>query len=540
MKKVLLLSALLLVSFGCIKSQTVTYQEAIGYGIYDVGTSVIQTNDSGYIICGKTIPQLSPWFHIFLIKLNSAGDTLWTKVLTTNINGENIEIESSRQTNDNGFILFGSLSYGNHAGIYCLKLDPLGNIQWQSIFRKSAVTVWVTQFGTCVYQTSDGGYIASGTSQVWGPDTMLLSEAFLVKTNAIGDTLWIKSYGGTYFETGNSVIQTANNGYILAGSTSETTHSFVTDSLDVFIVRTNSGGDTLWSKRYGGNDNEWANSIQQSNDNGYIIAGTTTSFGAGNKDIYLIRTDANGNVMWSKTYGGAGDEEGNSVQLTDDGGYIITGSTTSFGAGSTDAYLIKTDSSGNLIWSKTFGEAGGTNEGLDVKQTNNGGFVLTGSSFSVGGYLSVLYIKTDEQGISTCNQVNPATITTSVASQSFRVAPVVSIGGWYSVIPDFLIPPFRGGTITNCLPVSIDEASSDPDNISIFPNPTSGNFTINLVAEIQKGNLEIYNMQGEMIFKKQIANQSKIDISLKSVSAGIYLLKLSDHEKQYSHKFIIE
>lgn len=540
MKKTLLLSALLLAFFGCIKAQTVTFQKSIGNGLLDDGKSVLQTNDGDYIICGNTLHIILPLPKIYVIKTNSAGDTLWTNIFYNN--SGTYTIESIAQTNDNGYILvgcaYGITHFNQDSWGYFLKLDSSGNIQWNQTFDAFFLLMGHRiQRATCVHQTNDSGYIASGNIVFSDEqtDSVLVSDAFLVKTNAIGDTLWTKCYGGIKDELVNSIDQTANNGYILAGST----NSFCADSLDVFIVRTNSGGDTLWSKRYGGNDNEWANSIKQSNDGGYIIAGTTQSFGAGNKDIYLIHTDANGNVVWSKTYGGIGDEEGNSVQLTDDGGYIIAGSTKSFGAGGNDAYLIKTDSSGNLIWSKTFGDAG-DDVGKDIKQTIDGGFVVTGVSGSGGGLSSVLFLKTDRQGMSICNQANPATVTTEVATPYFRVAPLVTLRSFNITKNALIDPTIHGGISNNCVQVSIDEATYNTDNISIFPNPNSGNFTINLVAEIQKGKLEIFNMQGEMIFKEQIANQSKIDINLKSISAGIYLLKLFDHEKQYSYKFIIE
>ena len=175
-----------------------------------------------------------------------------------------------------------------------------------------------------------------------------------------------KTFGSQNYDGGASVQQTSDGGYIVLGSTVPF----------AYLLKTDSKGDTLWTKTYGGSGSDYGASVQQTVDGGYIIVGTT-NFGAGSTDVYLIKTDVNGDPLWTKAYGGTGVEQGMYVQETSDGGYIITGFTISFGAGGSDVYLIKTDSIGDTLWTRTFG---GTSDdyGHSVYQATDGGYVIVG------------------------------------------------------------------------------------------------------------------------------------------------------------------
>ncbi len=245
--------------------------------------------------------------------------------------------------------------------------------------------------GNSVQQTNDGGYIITGYTESFGSG---FRDVYLIKTNANGDTLWTKTYGGTGYDDGLSVQQTNDNGYIIAGAT----NSFGAVNCDVYLIKTDANGDTLWTKTYGGTDYDIGYSGQQTNDNGYIIAGYTYSFGAGMGDVYLLKTDSVGDTLWTKTFGGAGDDMGNSVKQTNDNGYIIAGKTYSFGSGMGDIYLIKTDFIGDTLWTKTYGGTG-WDEGTSVQQTIDNGYIIAGTttSFGAGGY-DVYLIKTNENG----------------------------------------------------------------------------------------------------------------------------------------------
>ena len=168
--------------------------------------------------------------------------------------------------------------------------------------------------------------------------------------NPMSATYFAKTYGRTKYDYASSVQQTSDGGYIVAGYTG----SFGAGG-DIFLIKTDASGNVIWAKTYGGTGYEEAFSVQQTSDGVYIVAGYTYSFGAGCRDIFLIKTDANGNVQWAKTYGGTDYDRASSVQQTSDGGYIVAGYTESFGVGGSDVFLVKTDANGNIQWAKTYG-----------------------------------------------------------------------------------------------------------------------------------------------------------------------------------------
>jgi hypothetical protein len=227
--------------------------------------------------------------------------------------------------------------------------------------------------GWCVRQTSDGGFIITGFTN----DSLANYDAYLVKTDSLGDTLWTKTFGGANYDNGYSVIQTNDGGFIMAG----TADGIGIGYSDFLLVKLDSIGNTEWLKLFGGIYQEVCHSVQQTSDGGYIMAGTATGFGAGNQDIYVVKTDTSGDVLWSKTFGGGSNDLGECIRQTTDGGYIICGTAASFDTSNYSLYLIRTDANGDSLWTKIIKDGINSFNGINVQQTTDGGFVITGNYY---------------------------------------------------------------------------------------------------------------------------------------------------------------
>ncbi|MEK6853048.1 MAG: hypothetical protein AABX59_04160, partial [Nanoarchaeota archaeon] len=381
-----------------VNAQELEWERTFGGSSNDLGYDVQQTSGEGFIIVGSV--NLSGNQDVYLLKTDSLGNKLWEKNLIGR-RGFSDYGHSVQQTKDEGYIIAGACDYGYIGGydlsdICLFKTDSLGNMQWRLIYGDDVYNEWASS----VQQISDGGYIATG------PD-YLEYGVFLIKTNSSGNLLWKRNFGGTTgYEIGYSVQQTSDGGYIISGATT----SFGAINEDVYLIKTDSLGNKLWEKTFGGNGYDSGNSVQQTSDGGYVIAGRTSSLGSGSYDFYLIKTDSQGNKQWEKVFGGSGSDSASSIKQISDGGYILAGWTSSFGMGSFDFYLIKTDSSGNKLWEKTFG---GINSDFSrsVGLTKDGGYIVAGTTSSFGsGGSDVYLIKVREggggvSGVSKCMSV---------------------------------------------------------------------------------------------------------------------------------------
>ena len=360
------------------------FQKTFGGDSLDIGYSVQQNSDGEYIITGSTGSYGNGDSDVYLLKTDANGDSLWSKTF----GGANQDYGSSLQlTSDGGYIITGRTEYINgDKDVYLIKTDENGDSLWTKTYGGSSV-----DFGLFVKQTTDDGFIIAGGTESYGNGGR---DVYLLKTDTNGDTLWTKTFGGSVFDVGTCVQQTTDSGYIIIGGT----NSFGNGNRDAYLIKTDANGDTLWTKTFGGTAFDLGNSVKQTTDGGYIITGRTVSFGAGDKDVYLIKTDSIGAELWYQTFGGSAFDLGNSVKQTSDGGYIIAGGTNSSGSGDRDAYLIKTNASGSELWSRTFGGAS-FEVANSLQLTSDGGYIIIGGTDSFGnGDRDFNLIKTNENG----------------------------------------------------------------------------------------------------------------------------------------------
>lgn len=347
-----------------------TWNKTFGIITVDNGYFVQETTDGGYIVVGSTYSGGIP--DVYLIKTDANGIKQWDSAPFSGGIGYCVQ-----QTTDGGYIITGS-TFGISDALL-VKTDANGVEQWNTTFGATKYDA-----GYSVKQTTDGGYIIAGAyTYVPPPGTY---DAWLIKTDSNGVQQWDQKFGGTFSDYAYSVQQTSDGGYILAGSTNPTNTND-----DVYLIKTDASGNLVWTKSYGGGNDDSGQSVQQTSDGGYIVAGWTESFGAGLADVYLIKTDASGNTVWTKTYGGANYDDGRSVWQTSDGGYVIAGSTLSFGAGFSDVYLIKTDTTGNEQWNETFGGAQ-SDHGYWAQETTDGGYIIVGDTSSYGAGSSDVWL----------------------------------------------------------------------------------------------------------------------------------------------------
>ncbi len=330
-----------------------------------------------------------------------------------------------QQTSDGGYVLVGDTGSFGAGGMdaWLIKTDTTGHEQWNRTFGGPN-----SDAGYAVQQVTDGGFIFIGTYDVYSINASLFGDAWLVKTDSTGVEQWNRTYGGTNYDFAESGQQTNDGGFVLSGATT----SYGSGGNDAWLIKTDTNGIMQWNKTYGGEGDEHGDSVQQTKDGGYIIVGETSSIGAGNSDVWLIKTDANGTEQWNKTFGGRQQDNGFSVEQTTDEGYIITGWTTVSDAMNLDVWLIKTDANGHELWNKTFGGVG-NDVGFSVRQTRDGGYILTGG-LNVYNTSGLCLIKTDENGDEQWNE----TFKTDGVGRAVRQTTddgYIAVGFYYPALP---------------------------------------------------------------------------------------------------------
>ncbi len=361
---------------GAIPSEQ--WNRTFGGNAEDIAFDVKETSDGGFAVAGQfkylsRDVRMPANVDAWIIKTDADGKILWDRTIGSASDED--KANSVQQTSDGGYIIAGvtkaaGFGAGSDTDAWIIKTDLAGNELWKKTYQgdKDAEA-------KSVQQTGEGGYIIAGIYS-YGQD---ISSAFIIKTDPNGTQQWSRTFGEE--SEANSVRQTRDGGYIVAGYMRQTPDSG--SNTDASLLKIAANGNKQWGKEFGGKKDDVLNSVRQTRDGGYILAGNTRSYDALGSDAWLFKTDPNGNELWRKTFGGTGDDSASSVQQTGDGGFILAGSTDLYNTGKTDAWLIKTDANGSRQWIKTFG--GQESDRLfSVEQTAEGDYILAGVTYSFG------------------------------------------------------------------------------------------------------------------------------------------------------------
>jgi len=383
MKSVVILTIIIVVTFGYTQAPDTLWTRTYGGPSNDVGNSIKQTSDGGYIIAGYTESFGAGQQDVWLLKTDPNGDTVWTKTYGTVYNDVANYVQ---QTADSGYVIVGTTQDDD---IWLIKTDHLGDSTWT----KRYVTTYFVERGNCVQQITDGGYIITGRRYIslLGPGCVVL-----LKTDANGDTVWCREY---YFEPahpsagGYCVQETFNGGYIVAGFTTSPG-----PPCWGILLKTDLNGNSVWCNLYGGYDPDiWVLSVKETADSEYIACGRSRPLGLlSHSALWMVKTNSQGSCLMMREYGDSTNEKhGNSVEVTNEDDYIFTGSAYSDGALAGDAFLFKTEEDGDSLWCTVYGGVG-ADIGNEVLQTYDGGYIIVGSTESYGaGGSDVWIIKTE-------------------------------------------------------------------------------------------------------------------------------------------------
>ncbi len=459
-----------------------------------------------------------------------APDTLWTRIFDI---GESDYGKCVQQTDDDGYIVLGATgteTCPTFCDVILIKTDADGITQWSRIIADSN-----NEWGESVQQTTDGGYIITGGTDSYGPGS---TSVFLIKTDSLGNTVWDRTYGGWSEDLGCCVQQTFDGGYIITGWT----QSFGAGFSDVYLIKTDTSGNEEWSRTFGDNYPDFGHSIRQTLDGGYVITGTTSTVGPYYR-LYLLKTDSLGNEEWHRTFGGSGYECGYSVQQTSDGGFIITGSTFADSSGA-DVYLIKTDSSGNEEWHYS-SVMSGCDYGYCVQQTLDGGYIVTGETWIASTLSTNVYvIKTDASG----NEEWYRTFGGSTPSTGYSVRQTADRGYIIAGCTDtgsgdvWLIRLANEGT-------NIDDLRLNPAVFSSFlhnahPNPFNQHSLVSFTLE-REGviKLAVYDIAGREVARLAVglypAGEHQTVFEGWGLANGVYFAQLQAEGFQKTRKMLL-
>ncbi len=442
--------------------------------------------------------------------------------------------EKAIQTKDNGYLLLGNKSgFIGNTDVYIAKINSIGKLIWDKALGDTQIN-WAEDF----IQTTDKSYIITGyTTTEENNDYDIL----VMKIDSLGNLLWKKSYGGEKWDHGHSIIETPDNDFVITGET----YSEGNGNNDIFLLKINQQGDSLWNKTFGGNLTDVGYDVSLCNDSSYIITGYTNSFGNGAFDMYILKVNQLGDTIWTKTIGGPLDDKAFSGIENKNHEIVLTGSTLNYNAKKQDGIIVKTDSIGNYKWERLIG--GDNNEEFyEIIENINGGYFITGytESYGYAGTKDCYSILTNSDGwfiggptygrenfdiSKSCIQTSDKGYLTIGSTESLGLG-----------LSNILVVKRDSNTFTNENNYShfTDIETYNEKSIALYPNPVADFLYIKTDQNNPMKEVIIYNSVGSMVYRKSTDSNLSHTISFKDFQKGMYIISIA-FEKQTIFKKII-
>lgn len=436
------------------------------------GQDVLPTSDGGYLIAGYTTNSTFNDCDVLLIKSDGAGNEVWRK--TFGGNKPDFPYHMLATADGNYFLLGYSYSYGGgDMDIVLWKVDPAGNLLWHKTYGGNG-----NDLGRDVITTNDGNYLIVGSSN---SPSLGDQNANLIKIDPNGAIIWSKFYGGAQNDYGNCVKQTSDGGFILVGQT----FSFGSPGGDAYLLRLDGNGDTTWTKRFGGSQNDEGYYITVATDGGFVFLVRDSSSAGRDIDVRMIKVDQNGIEQWNKVYGGDKKDTPKMIQNTSDGGYIIGAISRSFGWINPDMWILKCNSSGDTTWTRHYG--GSQNEHCYVvREMPDGSYIACGKAASYGPDFDPIFLKLNSEGT---------------------------------------------------LAVGLKEMGFASSHINVYPVPSDGKINVDY-SGYQITNMKIINNLGQVLVQEAQMNEEKLQLDFFG-QPGIYFLTGEVGGRVLCKKFIV-
>ena len=478
------------------------------------------TNDGlGYFLEVTTIDSTISYYDVCIAKINLYGDTLWTKVYG---GGGSKGFSKIYEDSNGGATMIGT-SYVFGSGSldsYIVRINSVGD------------TLWTKAIGNTLYNATlnsiklnNGDFLILTFTDSTG---IGLNDVGLIKVDSSGNILWNKFYEGGAGDNGamSGFVQLSDGGFIMSGNT----NSFGAGDYDAYVIRVDSLGSVIWAKTYGGAQGEAGTGLALCSD-GVLVASSTNGFGQGGYDIYIIKLDFNGNIMWAKAYGTAIDEGATKIKQTSDNGFIIGGL---YGVitGDRGEMIMKIDSLGNFQWAKSYGSSTCNDDFNNLSLTSDGGFIISGTSCSFGGSeFNAYIIKTDSLGNSGCNEQNRTFTEMDITSLLTVTNPTPNVYIDASIVAkNTQTTVYNPGLITNtlCFTTDVNETEKLKDEFKIYPNPNNGNFNLKYkLKQDEAGIVNIMDITGKLVLSYALEkNENNLSIYSNELNNGVYLFQI--------------